>query len=124
MRRRELLGLGAAAALIGRTAAASGFDWQQCRGTSINVSLTANPHASLLQLCEGEFEALTGIAVNSEQVDYQQQRRVIELEFASGKTSFDVATLVLNDQKVEAHRGHWFKDLRPHLADPGLTDQA
>ena len=60
MRRRDLVGRGAVALAGLATASrfagafaqapASGFDWQRFRGTSIDVSLTASPHASLLQL--------------------------------------------------------------------------
>jgi multiple sugar transport system substrate-binding protein len=77
---------------LGRHAfAQADFDWQQFAGEHIEVLLTKNPRADLLQQHEAEFTELTGIEVGSEQVPEQQQRQKQVIEFTSGSTSFDVA---------------------------------
>jgi multiple sugar transport system substrate-binding protein len=123
--RRTLLTASAAAlaapALISRAGAQSAFNWQQCKGQSIVVSLTKSPRADNLQAHQKEFEALTGIKVQSEQMPEQQQRPKMVMELASGNPSFDVTHFSLHVSKRVVGTGKWLVDLRPLLADPKLT---
>jgi multiple sugar transport system substrate-binding protein len=127
--RRPLLklGLGAAAAssfpapFIARYARGSDFDWKRFAGTHLEVLLTLNPRADILQGNQAEFEELTGITVGSEQVPEQQQRQKQVIEFTSGNTTFDVTMSSWHVQKRLFAKGGWFEDLRPYLADPALT---
>jgi len=125
IRRRTLLAastaLLAAPAIVRRAGAQSAFDWQQCKGQTITVSLTLNPRADNLQAHEKEFEALTGIKVLSEQMPEQQQRPKMVMELASGNPSFDVTHFSLHVSKRVVAEGHWLEDLRPYLANPKLT---
>jgi multiple sugar transport system substrate-binding protein len=111
----------AAPALVFRVGAQSAFDWQQCKGQTITVSLTKMSLADNLQAHQKEFEALTGIRVLSEQMPEQQQRPKMVMELASGSPSFDVMHYSLLIFKRAAGLGHWLEDLRPYLANPKLT---
>ena len=77
--RRTLLATTAAMlatpAIVGRVGAQSTFDWKRCKGQTIVVSLTKNPRADNLQAHQKEFEALTGIRVESEQMPEQHSGR-------------------------------------------------
>lgn len=123
--RRLLLGstatLLAAPALVARANAQSAFDWQQFKGSKIEVNLAKSPLADVLQAHEKEFEALTGIKVGSEQIPEQQQRPKVAIEFASGRPSFDVVQVALHVQKRLIEKGRWLTDLRPMIADAHLT---
>ena len=125
IRRRTLLtattALLAAPAIISRAGAQSAFDWQQCKGQTITVSLTKSPRADNLQAHQKEFEALTGIKVLSEQMPEQQQRPKMVMELASGRPSFDVTHFSLHVSKRVVGEGHWLEDLRPYIANPKLT---
>ena len=124
--RRLLLGstatLLAAPALVARANAQSAFDWQQFKGSKIEVNLAKSPLADVLQAHEKEFEALTGIKVGSEQIPEQQQRPKVAIEFASGRPSFDVVQVALHVQKRLIEKGRWMADLRPMVADAHLTN--
>jgi multiple sugar transport system substrate-binding protein len=123
--RRTLLTASAAAlaapALVSKVGAQSAFDWMQCKGQTITVSLTKMSLGDNLQQHQKEFEALTGIRVLSEQMPEQQQRPKMVMELASGAPSFDVMHYSLLIFKRAAGLGHWLEDLRPYLANPKLT---
>ncbi len=114
--------LGTAASLAAAPALAqSGFDWQRLKGTSIEVLLAKSPRSDFFQREQAAFEALTGIKVGAEQIPEQQQRQKMVVEFASGRTSFDVAFVAPHVHKRLTAKGGWLADLRPMIADPKLT---
>lgn len=124
LRRRTLLAssaLLAAPAFVTRANAQSKFDWQQCKGQTIVIAMSKNPRADILQKYQKEFEALTGIKVESEQMPEQQQRQKMVLELSTGRPSFDVAHVSLHVSKRIIGTGKWLVDLRPYLANPQLT---
>jgi multiple sugar transport system substrate-binding protein len=128
--RREILKAGAgalaltvpAAPFVARFALGqSKFDWKRFSGQRIDVLLVKNPRSDLMQAAEKAFTELTGITVSSEQVPEQQQRQKAMIEFTSGAPSFDVAHLSMHVQKRLSEKGKWMEDLRPLLADAGMT---
>jgi multiple sugar transport system substrate-binding protein len=125
IQRRTFLAASAATlatpALVSRVGAQGAFDWMQCKGTTLIVSLTKSPRADNLQAHQKEFEALTGIKVLSEQLPEQQQRPKMVMELASGNPSFDVSHFSLHVNKRIVGTGKWLEDMRPYLADPKLT---
>ena len=126
--RRSLLKAGASAAGIAALGSApkafaqSAYDWKRFKGEHLEVSLTLGPRADLWQKYEKEFEELTGISVGSEKVPEQQHRQKVAIEFTSGNTSFDVATVSYHVQKQLYARGKWLVDLRDLIKDPKLTN--
>ena len=110
-----------ALAYPGLARAQAGFDWKQFKGQEIVVSLTKNPRADNLQKHQAEFEALTGIKVESEQLPEQQQRTKAILELSTGRPSFDVMHYSLHVSKRIVGTGKWLEDLHPYVANPKLT---
>lgn len=111
----------AAPAVVNRASAQSKFDWQQFKGRTVVVSMSKNPRADTLQKYQNEFEALTGIKVESEQMPEQQQRTKAILELSTGHPSFDVLHFSLHVSKHLVGKGKWMEDMRPYLANSQLT---
>jgi multiple sugar transport system substrate-binding protein len=111
----------AAPALIEQVGAQSAFDWKQFKGQSLTISMTKSPRADVMQAHQKEFEALTGIKVESEQLPEQQQRPKMVLELSTGRPSFDVTHFSLHVNKRIVGQGKWLEDLRPYIANPALT---
>ena len=121
LRRRGVLA-GAAGLLATQPAwGQSGFDWTRCKGQHIEVLLAKSPRSDLFQRDQKEFEQLTGVSVGAEQIPEQQQRQKMVIEFASGRTSFDVAFVAPHVQKRLFAKAGWLEDLRPLMADTALT---
>ena len=99
----------------------SGFDWTRCKGQHIEILLAKSPRSDLFQRDQREFEQLTGISVGAEQIPEQQQRQKMVIEFASGRTSFDVAFVAPHVQKQLFAKAGWLEDLRPLMANTALT---
>lgn len=114
----------AAASLVGLkpSFAASPVDWKKYAGTTIEVNLIKSPRGEILQKYQKEFEELTGIKVNSEQMPEQQQRQKAVIELTSGKPSFDVIHISYHVQKRQFEKGGWLADLSGFLKDPTLTE--
>jgi multiple sugar transport system substrate-binding protein len=96
----------ASPAIVQKVGAATPFDWQQAKGTHIEVNLAKGPRSDVLQKHQKEFEKLTGITVGSEQTPEQQQRQKAILELAAGRPSFDVLMVSLHVLKRAIGRGH------------------
>src|SRR4051794_24883247 len=125
IRRRTLLAASASAlcapAIVERANAQSAFDWKQAKGTKLEVNFAKSPRADILQAHQKEFEDLTGIKVGSEQIPEQQQRPKVAMEMSSGHPSFDVVDVAMHVQKRLIEKGRWMEDLRPLIADKGVT---
>lgn len=126
IRRRTIIaasvGVLAAPAIIERANAQSAFDWKQAKGTKLEVNLAKSPRGDVLQGHQKEFEELTGIKVGAEQIPEQQQRPKVAMEMSSGHPSFDVVNVAMHVQKRLIEKGRWMEDLRPLIADKGLTN--
>ncbi len=124
--RRTLLAASAsvlcAPAIVERANAQSAFDWKQAKGTKVEVNFAKSPRADVLQAHQKEFEELTGIKVGSEQIPEQQQRPKVAMEMSSGHPSFDVVNVAMHVQKRLIEKGRWMEDLRPLIADKGLSN--
>ena len=125
IRRRTVLqataGMLAAPAIVERVGAQQAFDWKQFKGQTLSVSMTKSPRADVMQAHQKEFEALTGITVESEQMPEQQQRPKMVLELSTGHPSFDVTHFSLHVSKRIVGQGKWLEDLRPYVANAALT---
>ena len=125
IRRRTLLAASAGAlcapAIVERANAQSAFDWKQAKGTKLEANFAKSPRGDVLQAHQKEFEELTGIKVGSEQIPEQQQRPKVAMEMSSGHPSFDVVMVAMHVQKRLIEKGRWMEDLRPLIADKGVT---
>jgi len=128
LRRRDLLGAGAALAVVAesgfdpvRAAAASGFNWRQCAGQHLEVAWQRAADVEHLQRNTAEFRELTGIDIAYDIVPEQQFRQKLVIEFTSGRPSFDVCYLAYTSQKRLFGKGRWLLDLRPLMEDGSVT---
>ena len=114
IRRRQVLSSAAAVlaapALVERVGAEQPFDWKQFKGQTLSVAMTKSPRADVMQAHQKEFEALTGITVESEQMPEQQQRPKMVLELSTGHPSFDVTHFSLHVSKRIVGQGKWLED--------------
>ena len=125
IRRRQMLARSAAVlaspAIVARANAQSAFDWQQCKGQSIEINYQLGPRGDLARAHMKEFEDLTGIKAGFEQIPEQQQRPKVAMEMATGHPSFDVVNVGMHVQKRLVEKAKWMDDLRPYIADKSLT---
>src|SRR3984957_8136516 len=125
IRRRQMLARSAvviaAPAIVARANAQSAFDWQQCKGESIEINYQLGPRGDLARAHLKEFEDLTGIKAGFEQIPEQQQRPKVAMEMATGHPSFDVVNVGMHVQKRLVEKAKWMDDLRPYIADKSLT---
>ena len=110
---------GLAAPLVAR--AQSGFNWRKFRGQKIQVAMQRIFTCDVLRKYEKEFEGLTGIKVESEQIPEQQFRQKLVMEFASGTPAVDVCFIAYASQKRLFGKAKWLSDLRPFISDANLT---
>jgi multiple sugar transport system substrate-binding protein len=124
--RRSLLQVSAAAlaapAIVERANAQSAFDWKQCKGQSVEVNYQLSPRGDLARSNLKKFEELTGLRVGFEQIPEQQQRPKVAMEMATGHPSFDAVNVGMHVQKRLIEKAGWMEDLRPFIADKGLTN--
>lgn len=104
-------------------AATGAFDWQRFAGQTINVLLTKNPWSETLETLLPEFETLTGITVQYENIPEIQARQKITVDFAGGGT-VDCFFTSLHVEKRRFSAAGWYKDLSELLANSSLTDAA
>lgn len=110
----------AASAPEAPAAAPAGFDWQQASGQTINVLLTKNPWSETLEPHIPEFEEMTGITVEYENIPEIQARQKITVDFAGGGT-VDCFFTSLHVEKRRFSTAGWYENLRSYLEDPTLT---
>jgi multiple sugar transport system substrate-binding protein len=113
-----------AAGLVGIGSSRAEVAWKKFAGTTLEVNLTKSPRGDTLQKFQSEFEALTGIKVNSEQTPEQQARQKTTIELSSGKPSFDVVHMSYHVQKRQFEKAGWLADLTPCIKDPTLTEDS
>lgn len=101
-------------------AAPAGFDWQQSSGETINVLLTKNPWSETLEPFIPEFEEMTGITVEYENIPEIQARQKITVDFAGGGT-VDCFFTSLHVEKRRFSTAGWYEDLKGYLEDATLT---
>jgi len=112
----------AAPAIVERANAQTAFDWKQCKGQGLEVNYQLSPRGDLAKTHLKKFEELTGIKVGFEQIPEQQQRPKVAMEMATGHPSFDAVNVGMHVQKRLVEKARWMEDLRPFIADQGLTN--
>lgn len=96
------------------------FDWQQFKGSQVNVLLTKNPWGDNIEKWIPEFEQLTGIKVQFENIPEIQARQKVTVDFAGGGT-IDAFFTSLHVEKRRFSKAGWYEKLNPYLSDPTLT---
>jgi multiple sugar transport system substrate-binding protein len=99
------------------------IDWQQFKGTKLNVLATAMPVSEVYKKRIEKFEALTGIKVNFELLNDVDRRKKQIVDFSSGMGEYDLGNIGFSNREEFAQPGY-LEPLQKYLDDPKLTDQA
>ena len=99
------------------------IDWQQFKGTELNVLATAMPVSEVYKKRIEKFEALTGIKVNFELLNDVDRRKKQIVDFSSGMGEYDVGNIGHSNREEFAQPGY-LEPLQQYLDDPKLTDKA
>ncbi len=117
----------AGSATTGTTAAAptamagGGFDWMRFKGTTLRVFANVNPAHTAIQKNIPEFERLTGIKVNYEELPELQGRQKLVVEFTAGNSTIDVFTSSLHQERLLYAKNGWYLPLNEYLNNPQLV---
>lgn len=101
---------------------AADFDWQRFAGTEIRVFVPINPAHTTLSSHFDEFEELTGIKVNYEELPENNARQKLTIEFAGGSSTIDVFNSTLYQEKRLFHQSGWYTPLNEFIDDPDMTN--
>jgi len=101
------------------TASASGeFDWQRFKGASIRVFVPTNPINTPIKNGLGDFEKLTGIKVNFEDLPENNAREKLTVEFTAGSSTIDVFSSSLHQERLLFAKNGWYAPMNEYLSDP------
>jgi multiple sugar transport system substrate-binding protein len=103
------------------TAGAGGFNWKQFSGRTIRVLLWEHPEVNEWKKRIPDFQTLTGINVNWEQVSLADVYTKTILELSQAPDKLDVYSLVPPQHARMFTREGWMQNLKPMLADTNLT---
>ena len=101
-------------------ATGEGFDWQRYAGTRLVTNWSPNQANNYITANLGEFEALTGIKVEVDQIDYMRMHDKQVLEMTKPTGDYDVISLVVM-WKTEYVAGDMLTELEPLFTDPNLA---
>lgn len=99
------------------------IDWKKYEGTTIKVMLSEHWVSNAIIERIPEFEALTGIKVNYEQIPETDYRNKLLIEFNSGSNPPDVIMENYGFIRTDVEAG-WAEDLYPYINNPEVTDPA
>ncbi len=102
-------------------ASSSGFDWMQQKGKPIVVMVVQAPYQTVLQELVPEFQKLTGIDVQFQQVPEQQARQKLPIELSSKSSAIDVFGTSLHVEKLLFAKAGWYEPLNKYIENPNLT---
>ncbi len=96
-------------------------DWQQAKGTTLNVLATAMPVSDVYKDVIAEFQDLTGITVNFTQLNDTDRKNAQLVDFQGGTGQYCVSNVGISNRE-EFVTGGYLEPLQPFLDDPKLTD--
>jgi multiple sugar transport system substrate-binding protein len=96
------------------------FDWKQFKGETINMLFIKHPWASAVEAALPEFEELTGMKVQWEDLPEIQGRQKLVVEFAGGGGNIDAFQASLHVEKIQFSKSGWFLPLNELIADKKL----
>lgn len=103
-----------------RAASGEGFDWQRFEGTRLVINWSPNQANNYINANIGEFEALTGMKVEVDQIDYMRMHDKQVLEMTKPTGDYDLISLVVM-WKTEYVAGDMLTELEPLFADANLA---
>jgi multiple sugar transport system substrate-binding protein len=113
---------GSAVAATGAAPAASGaFDWQKYKGTTIRVFVPLNPSHTAIKNVIPDFEKLTGMKVNYEELPENNAREKLTVEFTAGSSTIDVFVSSLHQERLLYAKNGWYAPMNEYIKDAKLT---
>lgn len=97
------------------------IDWQQFKGSTLNVLATAMPVSEVYAPAIAGFEELTGIKVNFTQLNDTDRKNAQLVDFQGGTGEYCVSNVGISNRE-EFVAGGYLEPLQPLLDDPKLTD--
>ncbi len=106
----------------GQGTAAQGFNWKRFSGTTIVVCFPNHQHYNAAVPLIPEFEKLTGIKVELDQLQYikMHDKELLEMSKPQGQGDYDLITII-NAWKAELANSKLVQPLDPMLNDPNLV---
>jgi len=100
---------------------AADFDWRKHEGTELNIFMCKHPYAEGVLAAIPEFEALTGIKVNSEAISEDEFFDKSMIMLSAGSKDVDVLMAGVMQLWTYAPAGY-IEPLEGYIADPALTN--
>lgn len=99
------------------------INWQQFKGTTISVTAPASIHTDVYVKVIPQFEALTGIKVNFEQLADVDRKKKNLIDFSTHMGEYDVTSVGIGYRDEFAQPG-FLEPLEKYYNNPKLTDKA
>ena len=99
------------------------IDWQQFKGTTLNVLVAKHWWSDAIQPLLPQFEQLTGIKVNFDTLSARHLLHQGPTVLSSNSPAYDFL-MVGNAEAGQYMAGNWLEPLDPYLNNPKLTDLA
>ena len=99
------------------------IDWQQFKGTTLNVLVAKHWWSDAIQPLLPQFEQLTGIKVNFDILSQDTYFTKALTVLSSNSPAYDFL-MVGNAEAGQYMAGNWLEPLDPYLNNPKLTDLA
>jgi multiple sugar transport system substrate-binding protein len=100
------------------------IDWQQFKGTTLDLFFVKHPWTTAIEPLLPEFEKLTGIKLELTTVAEDAYWNKSSLGLASAKPPFDVFFLSMGINGYTAYSNNWLAQLNNQIDNPKLTDAA
>ncbi len=114
-------GTTAASGSAAAPATSGSFDWQKYKGTTLRLFVPVNPSHTTIKNVLPEFEKLTGMKVNYEELPEANAREKLTVEFTAGSSTIDVFVSSLHQERLLFAKNGWYTPLDEYLNSPTLT---
>jgi len=101
--------------------AAGAFDWQRFKGTTIRMFVPLNPINEPVKAGIADFEKLSGIKVNFEELPENNAREKLTVEFTAGSSTIDIFGSSLHQERLLFAKNGWYAPINEYLKDPKMT---
>jgi multiple sugar transport system substrate-binding protein len=100
------------------------IDWQQFKGTTLDLLFVKHPWTTAIEPLLPEFEKLTGVTLNLTTIAEDAYWNRSSLGLASEQPPFDVFFLSMGINGYTAYSNNWLAQLNNQIDNPKLTDPA
>ncbi len=108
--------------VVVEVAVAATFDWRQFEGATVSMLSASEAGMSVTLDIISEFEDLTGITVEIDNMPWPDAQTKRVLELASGSPSYDVMSAWVFQEKTEFVTNGWYEPLNQYIHDPMMTN--